>query len=57
MTKKIKAIYVEYDDARLFNITDLHKPEYEEFLDLMHRLNIAYETILRDQKLKDNLKD
>ena len=52
--KKIKAIYVEYDDARVFNITDLERAQYEEFIELTEKLRLMYESLMREQKLRDH---
>ncbi len=55
--RKMKAIHVEYDDGRIFNITDLEKVDYEAFLELTVKLNAAYQVLMREQKLKDSEKD
>lgn len=52
--KKIKAILVEYEDATIFNITDLEQTQYEEFIELTEKIRLAYYTLLREKKLKDD---
>ena len=51
--KKIKAIYVEFDDATIFNVTDLEKTQYEDFIELTHQLRLMYHTLMREKKLND----
>ena len=51
--KKIKAIYVEYEDATVFNITDLERAQYEDFIELSQKLKNMYESLIREKKLRD----
>lgn len=52
--KRIKAIFVEYDDATIFNITDLERTQYEEFIELTEKLRLMYQSLIREQKLRDH---
>jgi len=44
-------IVLRYSDGTEHNIVDLDKPEYEEFLELVRRINSAYQATIQ---AKDN---
>lgn len=48
---KLKRIYIEVEDddgnTELSNIRDLDKKDYEQFLEMMHGLRLAYITSMR----------
>jgi len=43
--KKAGAIYIELD-GELTNITELDREEYEQFLEIMEKLRIAYNVLI-----------
>ena len=49
--KKAKRIFVEIDDE-LVNITDLDREDYEDFLEIMHKLRMVYITTVRFKNKK-----
>jgi len=44
--KKAGKIFIELD-GELTDISTLDKEDYEEFLEMMHRLRVAYITIIK----------
>jgi len=47
--KKAGAIYIELD-GELTNITELDREEYEQFLEIMEKLRIAYNILINHKK-------
>ena len=47
--KKAGAIYIELD-GKLTNITELDQEEYEQFLEIMEKLRIAYNVLINHKK-------
>ena len=47
--KKTGAIYIELD-GELTNITELDREEYEQFLEIMEKLRIAYNVLINHKK-------
>ena len=42
INRKLIGLYMHYDNGDVVNIQDLPKPEYEEFLEQMNALRMAY---------------
>lgn len=40
--RKLKEINIHFDNGDIVKVQDLPKSEYEEFLELMNKLRIAY---------------
>jgi hypothetical protein len=52
---KFENVYVEYN-GKLVNVNTLPKEEYEYFLELMHRVRLAYITLTRLVEPKNKTK-
>lgn len=46
-------VYLHYDNGEIVNIRDLKKEQYEEFLENMNKVRLAYLTI-KNNKLSKN---
>jgi len=43
---RVEGIFIEIDGGEMVNIKDLSQGDYENFLELVHRLYLSYESIL-----------
>lgn len=49
--RKLTGLFMHFDNGDIINIQDLPKPEYENFLEQMYRLRMAYIVMKSDRSL------
>ena len=50
MKRKVEGLFYHYTNGDIVNIKDLSKKEYEEFLDKMQQLIMAYTALINGGK-------